>query len=135
MIPALIIASAGESFFVTVDLLHPLDQGDGLDLQQCKRKVVVRSVSSSSLLLLLPGLDPDSCCHPSGKLEGAERVWFGVGRTATTVTITWRNVAGIAVTPTSGLAFFSLNRVSSSAWSSVSLPLADAASKAFIVGP
>ena len=49
------------------------------------------------------------------------------------VTVTRRKVAGIDVA--SALVFCSLKRASSSAWSSSSRPLAEAASKAFMVGP
>src|SRR6266567_9189316 len=52
-----------------------------------------------------------------------------------TATVTRKNVAGVEVASSLGLAFWALKRASSSACSSASRPLAVAASNAFMVGP
>jgi hypothetical protein len=69
---------------------------------------------------------------PSGAPRARPTTERKVGRSYRS-TVTSRKVAGIDVA--SSLVFCSLNRSSSSDWSSTSPPFADAASNAFMVGP
>ena len=66
---------------------------------------------------------------------GVMRGVLSPGRTVQGATVTRRKVEGMQVASLLRLAFWRLNRVSSSVCSSASRPLAAAASNAFMVGP